>query len=287
MEQLANPARSQSMSNPSPPPSLVKALRHVLRPIVRIMLAKGIGYGYLSDLLKEIFVDVAEKDFALENKAQTDSRISVLTGVHRKDVRRLRAQIYEPNAAPPGVSLGMRVVSAWGTPPYVDEAGLPAPLPRLPSKGGELSFDGMVASVSKDIRARALLDEWLRLGVVRLDDEDRVILDSSAFIPSSSFDDKAFYFGHNLHDHAAAAVSNLMGEHSPFVERSVHHGTLSAETVAALGKEAERGGMRLLHALNRKAVDAKENPPTPTETPQRFTFGVYFYAAPDDEEGRD
>lgn len=275
------------MSNPSPPPSLVKALRHVLRPIVRIMLAKGIGYGYLSDLLKEIFVDVAEKDFALENKAQTDSRISVLTGVHRKDVRRLRAQSYEPNAAPPGVSLGMRVVSAWGAPPYADEAGLPAPLPRLPSKGGELSFDGMVASVSKDIRARALLDEWLRLGVVRLDEEDRVILDSSAFIPSSSFDDKAFYFGHNLHDHAAAAVSNLMGEHSPFVERSVHHGTLSAEAVAALSKEAERGGMRLLHALNRKAVEAKESQPAPTEKPQRFTFGVYFYAAPDDEEGRD
>lgn len=275
------------MSNPSPPPTLVKALRHVLRPIVRIMLAKGIGYGYLSDLLKEIFVDVAEKDFALEKKAQTDSRISLITGVHRKDVRRLRAQTYEPNAAPPSVSLGMRVVSAWGAPPYADETGLPGPLPRLPSKGGELSFDGMVASVSKDIRARALLDEWLRLGVVRLDEQDRVILDTAAFIPSSSFDDKAFYFGHNLHDHAAAAVSNLLAEHCPFVERSVHHGNLSIEAVTALAKEAERSSMRLLHTLNRKAVESKDTKPPHAGEAQRFTFGVYFYAEPGDEDVHD
>ena len=268
------------MSNPSPPPALVKALRHVLRPIVRIMLSKGIGYGYLSDLLKEIFVDVAEKDFALEKKAQTDSRISLITGVHRKDVRRLRAQTYEPNAAPPAVSLGMRVVSAWGCAPFADETGLPLPLPRLPSKGGDISFDGLVASVSKDIRARALLDEWLRLGVVQLDETDHVVLDTAAFIPSGSFDDKAFYFGHNLHDHAAAAVENLLAEHSPFIERSVHHGALSATVIAQLQKDAERGSMRLLHTLNRKALEAP-TAASPEDT-QRFTFGIYFYAAPDD-----
>ena len=34
-------------------------------------------------LLRELFVNVAEHDFALEGKEQTDSRVSLLTGIHR------------------------------------------------------------------------------------------------------------------------------------------------------------------------------------------------------------
>ena len=77
------------------------------------MLARGITYTYLADLLKGVFVEVADREFCIEGKAQTDSRISLLTGVHRKDVRRLRE--LEANSAeeiPPVVSLGAQLVAA-------------------------------------------------------------------------------------------------------------------------------------------------------------------------------
>ena len=42
--------------------------------------------------LRELYVNVAEHDFALEGKEQTDSRVSLLTGIHRKEVARLRGR---------------------------------------------------------------------------------------------------------------------------------------------------------------------------------------------------
>lgn len=273
------------MSAQQPPAPLVQALRHVLRPIVRLLLAKGIGYTYLSDLLKEIYVDVAQREFGLPGKAQTDSRISLLTGVHRKDVKRLRDMDGDSLEVPESVSLGMRVVSAWSFPPYADEEGLPAPLPRLASQGGEKSFEGLVASVSKDIRARALLDEWLRLGVVRLDEQGSVVLDAAAFVPSGDLEQQAFYLGHNLHDHAAAAVANVLAGQGLYLERSVHHDGMEAETVVALAKEAERSGMRLLHSLNRKSLEAQAaKKKTHSGNTGRYTFGIYFYSVADDDK---
>lgn len=49
--------------------------------------------------------------------------------------------------------------------------------------------------MSKDIRARSVLDEWLRLGIAHLDDQDRVRLNAEAFVPARGFEEKAFYFG--------------------------------------------------------------------------------------------
>ncbi len=86
----------------------------------------------------------------------------------------------------------------------------------MASVGGDRSFDALVAKVSTDIRARVVLDEWLRLGVVRLDEQECVHLEAQAFVPQKGFDEKTAYLGHNLHDHACAAVHNLTSEGPAF-----------------------------------------------------------------------
>jgi hypothetical protein len=219
------------------------------------------------------------RDFPVAGKEQTDSRVSLLTGIHRKDVKRLRALPADEERVPETVSLGMRLINAWQQPPFADPDGAPKRLPRLARQGGELSFETLVSSVSKDIRARSVLDEWTRLGIARVDDEDGVRLMTDAFVPHQGFAEKAFYFGHNLHDHAAAAASNLLGERAPFLERSVHYTRLPAAVVAALAEDAEGSGMRLLKSINRKA-QAAASPAEDDPAAQRFTFGIYFYAEP-------
>ncbi|UUZ77688.1 DUF6502 family protein [Polaromonas sp. P1(28)-13] len=208
----------------TPSPAFVLALRRVLRPLVRLMLARGVTLPYLTELLKALMVEVADKEFRIGAKAPTDSRVSLVTGVHRKDVSRLRqAMDSSAEIVPSVVSLGAQLVAVWlGSPRYLDEEGRPKPLPRFVSEGGELSFEGLVASVNSDIRSRVVLDEWRRLGVVHFDDERRVCLNAAAFVPAAGFDEKAFYLGHNLHDHAAAAAHNLLGGQPAFLERSVH-----------------------------------------------------------------
>lgn len=273
------------MTAQAAPDFLVKALRQALKPLVRLMLAKGVGYPQLAELMKELFVAVAEREFRIDGKEQTDSRLSLLTGIHRKDIKRLRALPDDDDIVPDTISLGMRLVSAWNEPPFASEPGRPRPLARLARLGGEMSFDHLVASVSKDIRARAVLDEWLRLGIVSIDGEDRVVLSSGAFVPSRGLEEKAYYLGHNLHDHAAAATHNVLGDSEPWLERSVHYDALPEDVIVRLRQQAAESGMHLLQELNHRAMAAEQQLRGDERNLRRFTFGVYFYAEPvaDDE----
>jgi hypothetical protein len=198
----------------------------------------------------------------------------------------LRQTLQSQTAPVPSVvPLGAQLVALWmGVDRYLDGEGHPLPLPRFASEGGEISFEGLVASVNSDIRSRVVLDEWQRLGIVRFDEQRRVCLNVSAFVPAEGFDEKAFYFGHNLHDHAAAAAHNLMGGKPAFLERSVHHAELSEESIRLLAKQSEELGMKALLAVNKSALAAEKNDETLAVPRRRMTFGIYFYSESSDAD---
>ncbi|NKB42935.1 MAG: hypothetical protein GKS03_01530 [Alphaproteobacteria bacterium] len=279
-------------NNPAgPPDALLAALKRMLRPLVRLMITKGVTLPTLTNLLKETFVSVAEEDFPVSGKRQTDSRINLLTGVHRKDVKRLREEQPPKRAMPQAVGLGAQIVSRWVSDTLTtDSEGRPIPLPRQGKSPGDPSFDGLVEGISKDVRPRAVLDEWLRLGVASIDENDWIVLNRQAFVPEKGFDEKAFYFGRNIHDHLAATAHNLIGDGNPRLERSVHYGGLTESSVNSLAEEAEKVGMDALLTLNRLArerVDADKGKDT---ADQRFNFGLYFFDEDhslDDQQGND
>src|SRR5918998_419597 len=100
----------------APPASLIAALRHLLRPLVRLLTSQGVTYPMLADLLKQIYVDVTVRDFALDGGPPTDSGVTLLTGVPRRDVKRLGEA---PGGTPAGeampqlVALGAQLAAAW------------------------------------------------------------------------------------------------------------------------------------------------------------------------------
>ena len=259
------------------PKPLISALRRLLRPLVRLLIAKGVGLAALMELLKEAYVDVALNEFPVEGKKQTDSRVSLLTGVHRKDVKRLRERPTEKMAAPRSIGLGGQIVSRWlGSKETTDKKGQPLPLPRKTDSRGP-SFEALVSGVSKDVRPRALLDEWLRLGVAHLDEDDRVVLNRMAFVPEKGFEEKAFYFGRNIHDHLAATAHNLLEEGNPTLERSVHYTGLTEESATELAEAAERSGMKALLEMNRLALELAEKDKGRATATRRINFGLYFF----------
>jgi hypothetical protein len=270
-----------------PPTIVIVAVRKLLRPLVRLLVSHGLQFPYLAEMLKSVYVEVAIRDFPAGAKEQTDSRINLLTGIHRKDVKRLRRELRAEAPPPPTVSLGAQLVARWtGLSQYLDRNGKPKSLQRLASDGGDLSFERLVESVSKDIRSRAVLDEWLRLGVATLDDEGRVCLVTDAFVPVQGQEEKAFYFGKNLHDHIAAAAHNLSGGTPAFMERSVYYGDLSSGSVKALSQLARDEGMRALQAVNRKAMELQAKDAAGEDTAHRMNFGAYFFSESDTEKGK-
>ena len=261
---------------------VIAALRRILRPLVRLLLAHGVTYPLITDVVKATFVDVARREFRLLGKRQTDSRISLLTGVHRKDVKRLIEEGERGSDGPVAVSLGAALVARWlGEPDLTDADGRPLPLPRLASDGGRVSFEMLVESVSKDIRSRVILDEWLRVGVVTLDRQDRVVLNPEALAPTRDFGEKLQFLEANVHDHLSAAVHNLTGGDPPMLERSVFYDQLSGRSVAELRALAGELAMHAIQTLNRRAIELeREDHALAHKSDQRINFGAYFYHGP-------
>lgn len=261
-----------------PPPALLGALRKILRPLVRTLIERGVSYPYFADFVKSIFVEVAESDFPVREKAPTLSRVSLLTGIHRREVKRVREEgPFDEAEIPTAITLGAQIIARWtGEEPWIDESGAPKPLVRQSEGEGVPSFDGLVRSVSVDIHPRSVLDEWVRLGVAEIDEEGCISLRSSAFVPSRGFEEKAYYVGRNLRDHVSAALANLNEGESPHLERSVHYSAIAEGDLPELEALARTAGQEALVRVNERARVLAEGV-SDKDTARRFNFGVYFF----------
>ena len=268
---------SETAETPPEGASLHAPLARLLRPLVRLLVARGITFPALADLLRELYVNVAEHDFALPGKEQTDSRVSLLTGIHRKEVRRLRGAGAPVSVVPGVVSRTSRIIARWlADPVFTDTGGRPLPLPRN-AEGGAASFESLVAGVTRDVRPRAVLDEWLDRGLAVIDAQDRIVLAQAAYVPRGDGDAEPllYYFGRNLHDHIAASVANIVGPAPRFLERAVHYDGLSADLAERLEARAREIAMAALSQANREAHAACATDPGGDH---RWNFGLYVYA---------
>ncbi len=270
-----------------PPARLVDALHSLLRPLVRLLISHQLTYPLLLRILKSVYVEVAEKEFSRDGAPLSDSRIHLLTGIHRKEIKRLRNERPATARTVNSASLGAQLVGAWlGSERFSNADGTPRPLPLKTANPSEPGFDTLVAEVCRrDIRSRVILDEWLRLGVARLED-DNVVLNSGAFTPDRGFDEKMFFFGKNLRDHIAAGVDNLAGGQPPHFDRSVYYDRLSPDSVAELKALAGEIGMEALIRLNRRALARQKADSTRKDTGYRINFGIFHYSSPGQGSGR-
>lgn len=257
--------------------ALQLAIGRLLRPLVKVMIEGGLTFPWLVNLLRTIYVEVAEAEFSIDGKPPTQSRVAVLTGVHRKEIKRLTTTDQADHAAPATLSLSARVIAVWcSDPDYLDDDGHPLPLPR--TAGYEKpSLERLVASVSQDVRARSLLEEWLRLGVVDLED-DQVKLQQAGLVPSKGYDEKAYYFGRNIRDHIAAGAHNLEGLEPAFLDRAVSYSGLSRQSLEELQALCKQRGEALLLEINRQARQLAERDGAAGQPDGRMIFGAYFFA---------
>jgi hypothetical protein len=259
--------------------ALVKAVVMLCKPLIRLLIEKGMTFPQFRELMKELYVEVADKDFSLHGEKPSDSRIFVLTGVHRKDVKRIRQQAEQENSPIiSSASLSGEIVARWASmPEYLDDKGKSRPLLKTGNKN-EVGFTQLVSSVNKDVRPKVVLEEWLRLNIVRLKD-DYVVLNKSAFVTNKEFTEMAYYLGHNVHDHMASCVSNILAENDPMLERSVYYASLTENSVNKLNTIASKKGNELLQHLNKQAIKLYDADKHKEDAIYRMRLGVYWFQA--------
>lgn len=263
---------------------LLAALRRILRPIVRLLIRNNITLQPLIDLLKETYVSVAEQEAGKNTEKTTDSQISLMTGVHRKDVKEYRSRKTNREHLPLQRSIGVELIAKWSADPhYLDDDGVPAVLPYNVPASDTPSFCRLAESISKDVHPRTILEDLIRLDLVTNDRlGDTVRLKADAFIPKEDRAEKCYYLGHNSGDHLEAAVTNITSPAPPFLDRSVYHDGLSAESVREIERIASDSAMRTLRLINKKAFELSEKDKMNAPGQHRITFGTYFYSETDD-----
>jgi len=263
----------------SKPTLVLDRVLHVLQPLVRLLLRNGVTYPAFAAALKRVFLDAARAELATRGMTQTDSAVTLLSGVHRRDVREL-TRGERAAAPPPPATMGLagEVIARWMNDlEFTDRRGKPRTLSRDAAAGG--SFDALVQGISRDVRPRAVLDELLRLGAVR-EDADGVHLERSGFVPRDGFDEVSWLFAQNLHDHAAAAAANLQ-DGSDFLEQAVYVDQITETSAAQLQRAALQAWKQAFKSVMSQAqarFDDDATHATATQRTHRARFGVYFFS---------
>jgi len=247
-----------------------------MRPVIRLMMRRGIVLQTFQQLVKSVYTEEAEKEIAATGGPVTDLQISLMTGLHRKEVKRFRDEGYENFILSPTLSTGADVVTMWLT----DRRFLSARRePRgLSTRKGDTvdSFATLVRAVDPELRPTAVLAEMIRLGVVTVDGERaRLVVD--AFVPQKGFDDKVQYLAENGHDHLAAAAHNLDSDDAPMLEQSISATELSSESADELERMARSLWKLIMQQLIERAIELEGRDKSQGSTGTRINFGAYFY----------
>lgn len=242
-------------------------LDSLLAPLARLLVARGVLFPDFAERMRAHYVAAAERR---AGKA-TDSRLSVLTGLQRREVTRLRG--FVPRDERPNHLA--RLVALWQTDPAWSGDGAPLVLPR---NGPAPSFEALAWSVRRDVHPRTMLDALTASGTVAVTD-DGVRLLKGSYQPLAGSEDQLAYLARNLGDHLGTATANVLAEGPPQFERAVHYGGLSAEQVAELEAFHAEGQMALFQDLSRRAATMKADG---AGGDRRFRAGAYFHQSGDD-----
>jgi Family of unknown function (DUF6502) len=247
---------------------LTSAVLRLLRPLARVLLRHGIPFSAFEALGKQAYIDVAMSDFALPGKKPTISRVSILTGLTRKDVQRWVHG--EPGEA-------AKVLAAWlRDPRFHDAHGEPRPL----AIDGDPSFSMLVRLHSGDMPARAVLDELLHVGAVADLGEGRYQPAARAYVPQRSEADKLVILGHDAADLIETIDHNLQhGTDDPRFQRKVMYDSVPLEALPEFRRLSAQQGQALLESLDRwlAAHDAEVPPGAPPAPRARVGLGVYYF----------
>jgi hypothetical protein len=259
-----------------PPDDVVQAVAAVLRPAIRLLLRSGIDYPRLAAELKWLFIEEAVAEIARAGQGTTDSAISLLSGVHRKDVRNWRLG-GRPPAATQAVAVSARVFARWiSEAEYLDAQARPRPLPRT---GAAPSFEALVRTVTQDVHPFTVLQELIRLGIasVEIQDGGEIVVPTSDFVPPAGSREALELLAANLADHATAAVSNVLGG-TPTLEQSVFAAGISAASAERLQALARTLWVRARNEMIDEASRLYEADRDRPEARMRVRFGSYFWS---------
>ncbi len=252
--------------------SLLRAARRILRPLVRILLRNGITANVFQELARKVFVDVAYDEFGIDGKPQTLARVSVITGLNRKEVARLHKLEGLADADRAWWNRAGTVIAGWTTDEeFQTSAGYPL---DLTFAGPSPNFSDLVKRYSGDMYPRSVADELLRLGAIE-EVDGRYRLSNRGYVPGADPAAMVDILGMDTSEFIETIDHNLQSEEK-LLQAKVLANNLPEEHLAAFNAFSKRVSLNAVDEIARwlNEHDAGKDD---SGTDARFAAGIGFF----------
>jgi hypothetical protein len=199
------------------------ALGRLLGPIVLLLLKSGVTWREFADLARAKFVQVATNEFGIRGRPTNASRVAILTGIDRREVRKLRTGGSEqPVSAQGFISKPTQVLGGWfHDPDFRSPSGEPR---ELEVSEGDNSFADLVRRYVPGIPHVAMIKELRAVGALEELPDGRLRALKRNYIPRELTDNQIRLWGSALEDVGTTLEHNLMrnpSEHPRFERRAL------------------------------------------------------------------
>lgn len=253
----------------------------LLRPLVRVLLNHGMAHDTFGELSRQVFVEEGFAHMARSGKRPTVSGVAALTGLNRKEVKRLNElDSDEASASSQRRNRAIRVISGWVNDTDFGEGGEPA---VLPLEGEGASFHTLVKRYSGDITPVAMLSLLQDSGNVVLNG-DQVTLLNKAYIPMATPLDRLNILGTDAAELIGTIGHNIVSEPSErLFQRKVSNALVHRDVLPQFRELSNRRSQELLEEydawLAEREVESQDSPDA-----AYVAVGIYYVEHTHSEE---
>ncbi len=258
---------------------ILSACYSFLVPVARFLLRSGVSFNEFEELSRAVFIEVAGEEFGIRGRPTNVSRVSAMTGIPRKEIRRVRSLMNDYGATPRvEISPLGDILHHWYTDiEFLDADGQPLP---LPPDGTGSTFESLAKRCAGDLPAGALKIELLRTGAIGRTEDGYLFPKSRQAVPEH-FDDKLITsMSFNLYGLASTIAFNSDPERTGEgrIERFIQ-----SEHIPSDARSILRGSLR--DRIDRFAVELDtmftKTEETDVQDMHRIGVGVYYFEEDD------
>lgn len=239
----------------------------VMQPLVSWLIKSGVGFSEFSQALKPLFFTQSIKELELSDQKTTDSSISLLSGLNRREVSDFKKTLTDEIPTNSPVNISARVVTLWIQKQWSKQ---------IPVSGQDVSFETLAKEVSQDKHPRAILTELHRLGLIT-EVANTVILHTESFTPSNSLSYSQKLLAQTTADHISAGISNIFISPNLFLEQCLNADELTEESIQDLKNYSNELWKEFSQKLVDKALACSKADEGKLNARHRFSLGIYQF----------
>jgi hypothetical protein len=259
--------------------TLRNTLRNILRALIRTLLRNGMAYGEFDQIARKCFVDVAFDDFTTPGKKQTISNVAILTGLNRKEVKKMHElDVDQAEVSSKQYNRIIRVLGGWiNDPAFLRKDGNPRDL----DYEGVGSFSELVKNYSGDMPVAAMQKALIASSNIKFTDDNQVRLLSHAYLPSDDPLEKLAILGADTRQLIETIDFNLTAaEESLRFQRKASNPRVAVASIPKVKQFLRRRGQAFLEEMDLYLSQYEADDDSSTE----LSIGLFYHQSKDEDQ---